>query len=398
MGGLLNLIRQAAVAAAVVAAGVLLWARFLPASHPWLDRAGLLAPLTAAGIVPAPDPAGAPVPGARPGGPPGFGPRGPVAVLAEPPGQARAFDRVAAIGTGQARHAVTVTAEVAGRVEAVPVASGSRVLAGAVIARLDREAQDIGVARARLVLEDARARQDRVVRLLETGAATDLQMREAALAVAQAELALREADYALSRRDIRAPITGHVGIIAVGPGEQVTAATEIARLDDRTRLLVDFRVPERFVGRIGPGDRVAVRPLAQADGQAVPGIVAAIDNRVDAASRTIRLQAEVDNAADTLRPGMAFEIALDVEGPAFPTVPPLAVQWGTQGAFVWIVREGRAARLPVRIVQRTADAVLVRAEFQPGDLVVREGVQALRPGSEVVPGGPAADAGQRPRT
>ncbi|MFN3643259.1 MAG: efflux RND transporter periplasmic adaptor subunit [Gemmobacter sp.] len=395
MGVVWRILWQAALGAAIAAVVAVLWARFLPASHPWLERAGVLQPMKDLGLVP--PPAEAPAAPGR-GGPPGGFARGPVNVLAEPPGEARAFDRVAAIGTGQARHAVTVTAEVAGRIVAVPVASGTRVQAGDVIAVLDREAQDIAVARARLVLDDARDRLDRVERLRATGSATDLQIREADLALRQAELALREAEYALSRRDVRAPIAGSVGIIGIEAGEQVTAATEIARIDDRAVLVVEFRVPERFVGQIGPGDVVTVRPLARAE-DTLSGVIVALDNRVEVASRTIRVQAEVDNPGDALRAGMAFEIGLDVEGPRHPTVPPLAVQWGNSGAFVWIVREGKAARLPVRIVQRTASAVLVQAAFQPGDLVVREGVQALRPGAEVATGGPAAAAGgARPRT
>jgi multidrug efflux pump subunit AcrA (membrane-fusion protein) len=66
-----------------------------------------------------------------------------------------------------------------------------------------------------------------------------------------------------------------------------------------------------------------------------------------------------------------------------PSVSPLAIQWGADGAFVWVVRAAKAARLPVRILQRNADAVLIEADLQPGDLVVTDGVQALRPGADV---------------
>lgn len=393
MGMVLRLLWQSALALIVLVVAAGLWARFLPASHPWLERAGVLGYLQDAGIVPPATETAAPAAG----GPRG-GARGPVSVVASAPGMAATFDRVAAIGNGQARRAVTVTAEVAGRITEMPVASGSRVKAGDVIAVLDREAEEIALARARLVLDDARDRMERVARLQTTGVATDIQIREADLTLRQAELALREAEFALSRRDIRAPIAGSVGLISVEAGEQVTAATEIARLDDRAVLVVEFSVPERFVGQISPGDEVSVRPLARAE-SSMTGKIVALDNRVDVASRTIRVQAEVDNSADALRAGMAFEIGMEIDGQQFPTVPPLAVQWGTGGAFIWIVRDGQAKRMPIRIVQRTAEVVLVQADFEPGDLVVSEGVQALRPGAEVATDGLAAGAlGARPRT
>ena len=126
------------------------------------------------------------------------------------------------------------------------------------------------------------------------------------------------------------------------------------------------------------------------------GRIDAIDNRVDAASRTIRVQAWIDNADDALRAGMAFSITVDLAGQQFPSVDPLAIQWGREGSFVWVIRDGKAARVPVRIVQRSADVVLVAAQFTPGDQVIAEGVQRLRPGADVQPAGAGRPEGGRP--
>ncbi|MDZ4136608.1 MAG: efflux RND transporter periplasmic adaptor subunit, partial [Paracoccaceae bacterium] len=182
--------------------------------------------------------------------------------------------------------------------------------------------------------------------------------------------------------------------LRVEVGQQVTLTTEITTIDDRSSILVDFRVPERFVGQIAQGDSVVAQPLAHA-GQRLQGVVSAVDNRVDTSSRTLLVQARLANADDTLRAGMAFAIALSLPGEPLPAVDPLSVQWGREGAFVWLVREGRAVRVPIRIMQRAAERVLVQAEFAPGDLIVIEGVQALRPGAEVTVQ-PAGDAAQAP--
>lgn len=113
------------------------------------------------------------------------------------------------------------------------------------------------------------------------------------------------------------------------------------------------------------------------------GRIVAVDNRVDESSRTLRVQATIGNAEDRLRAGMAFQINLVFTGADYPAVDPLAIQWGAEGAFVWVVRAGKAERVPITILQRTAEAVLIEAAFEPADLVVTEGVQALRPGVEV---------------
>ena len=89
---------------------------------------------------------------------------------------------------------------------------------------------------------------ERIERLSATGAATDVALREARLAARTAELARRDAALALERRTVTAPIGGIVGILPVEPGTQVDAETELAVIDDRSQIVVDFRVPERFAG------------------------------------------------------------------------------------------------------------------------------------------------------
>lgn len=303
-------------------------------------------------------------------------------VVARAPGQAQIADRVTVIGDGRAARSVTVMPEAAGRVTEVLARSGQRVQAGEVLLRLDNQAEIIAVERSRLLLEDARAALDRLQQLQGSGASTTVQLREAELAVRQAELEVRQAEFDLSRREVVAPVSGWIGILNAELGTHLAASTPIADIDDRSMLLVDFRVPERLVGQVTEGYPVLAEALAGGAGR-VAGVVSAVDNRVDPTSRTLRVQATLDNAEDRLRAGMSFEISLDLAGEPAPSVDPLSVQWNREGAFVWVVRDGKAERLAVRILQRSETEVLVDADFAPGDLVIVEGVQAVRPGAPV---------------
>jgi RND family efflux transporter MFP subunit len=289
---------------------------------------------------------------------------------------------VTAIGSARSIRSVSLASEVSGRLVALNVASGEYVTEGAVVAELDRAAAQIALDRAQLVAADAQATRDRVGRLQASGAVTELQVSEADLALATAELALREAEYDLERHRIVAPISGWVGILSADVGAQVAAGSEIALIEDRSSLIVDFRVPERIVSDLAPGTPLRAAPLAE-PGRDMDGVIVALDNRVNETSRTLLARAAIDNAEDRLRPGMAFLITLAFTGDSHPAVDPLAIQWGNDGAYVWAVRDGRAMRLPVRILQRNPDAVLVDGAFLPGDAVVTEGVQVVREGAEV---------------
>ena len=218
-----------------------------------------------------------------------------------------------------------------------------------------------------------------------------MTLLQSELAAGQARLAVRDAELALEHRAIRAPFDGWVGILGVEVGDQVSTTTEVATLDDRSRILVDFRVPERFVGQVKIGAPVSARALALPGG-ALEGAVVTLDSRVSPDTRTLRVRASLDNSDDLLRAGMSFAITMRFPGDTLAAVDPLAVQWSADGAYVWVAEEGKAKQVPVRVVQRNNDAVLVDGALPAGTMVVTQGVQLLRPGmpfrfeGEPVPG------------
>jgi RND family efflux transporter MFP subunit len=324
----------------ILALASVLSAAFLPAAHPLLARIGVLGPLDRLGLVAEASNAEG-EPGGRPGG--GMGGGGAATVVAVDATPRLMSDIVSSIGTARAVRSVILTPEVSGKLLSLDVASGDYVAAGALIAELDSEAARIAVDRARLVVADAQATRDRLTRLQSTGATTDTQVQEAELALQTAQLALREAEFDLSQHRLTAPIAGWVGILTAEVGNQVTPGQELTRIEDRSSLLVDFRVPERVVSRLALGDPLTAAPLAD-PGNVLQGRISALDNRVDETSRTLLVQAAIENGDDRLRPGMAFAIELAFTGESHPAVDPLSIQWGSEGAFVWAVRDGAPAR------------------------------------------------------
>jgi RND family efflux transporter MFP subunit len=369
-------VSQIVVVALIAAVALPVSARFVPGTRPWLDRVGLLQPLSAAGIVPA---AAENDPEARSPRPAGGGG---VVVAASEIKRETLRDEVQSIGSARGIQSVELSFEVTGRLRQVLVAPGELVAVGDVIAELDSEAARLLVDRAELVYQDRKKTAERLDQLAQTGATTALQQQDAELALRTAELELQSAERDLADHQLVAPVAGYVGLIEAQVGDLVSSTTAITRIEDRSSLLVDFRVPERVAARISLGDAIEATAIST-PGELVQGRIVAVDNRVDETSRTLRVQATIANPEDRLRAGMAFQISLVFTGAAYPSVDPLAIQWGAEGAYVWVVREMKAIRVPIRIMQRNAAAVLIDATFDPADLVVIEGVQALRPGAEV---------------
>ena len=290
-------------------------------------------------------------------------------------------DRLRAIGDGDAIRSVGITPLVAGQIAELRVKPGQRVKAGEVIARLDDAVETVAVSQAKVAMKAAEAKLNRNEDLKKIISQAEYQ--DAQSAVESARLAVSAAEIALQRRVVHAPIDGIAGIVSVDTGDYVTVSTPLVTIDDRSRLLVDFWVPERFTGLVREGQMVEARPIAR-PGKSYPGKIQAIDNRIDPASRTLHIRAEIENEGDTLRAGQSFEVVLNLPGDTWPSVSPLAIQWDSEGSYVWRVgKHNKIERIAAAIIQRNPDDVLVDAKIVPGDRVVIEGLQRLRNGVAV---------------
>lgn len=288
-------------------------------------------------------------------------------------------DRLSAIGDGEAIQSVVVMPQAAGTIEEILVSSGQRVTKGTVLARLDDDEQVIARDQAQVMLRSAREKSASYQNLASF---SRLEVLDAQIAVETAQLDLTNAELNLKRRSIVAPIDGIVGIVAVNIGDNANTTTTVVSIDNRSELLVDFWAPERFATAVKPGMPVEASSVAR-PGQTFAGAVEAVDNRVDQASRTIRIRARIPNADDTLRAGMSFGVSMRFPGETYPSVDPLAIQWDSEGSYVWQVVDGKSVKMRVRIIQRNPDFVLVDAKLKEGDQVVIEGLQRVREGGAV---------------
>lgn len=303
-------------------------------------------------------------------------------VVVEPVSNETINSRLTAIGTGRALSTVLVTPYSSGNMTALLVEPGATVTAGQPIASLDSETQQIALKKAEAALKDAQITLDRIARLRQTNTVTQVQEVAAELAVSNTRLAVEDAQLALDRRTVRAPIAGVVGILPVNAGNYITTDTAIARIDDRSKILVDLWVPERFAPQVAIG-QVVTAQLTALPGQNIQGRIVALDNMLDETSRTLRLRAEFENPGDRLRAGMSFSVTMRFPGDTYPSVDPLAIQWGSEGSYVWRVVDDVAHRVNARIVQRNSASVLVDAPLKEGDTIVTEGVQTVREGAAV---------------
>lgn len=288
-----------------------------------------------------------------------------------------------AVGTGLAQRSVTLRAPAGGEVTELNIAAGRRFAEGDVLMRLEDEDQRLALELAEARQERALSDQERFTGLRETGVTTAARFEDAMTAYRIAEIELEQARADLADRVLRAPFDGIAGIAEIEVGDRIEPNEPIASFDDRSRILVEFDLPEALLPRAEIGMQLrAASPSS--DVGPLTGEITAIDSRVATATRTARLRAAFPNAGDALRPGASFTVTLDLPGETFPILPELALQFSGGALQVWRVdADGIAQPVEVRLIRRRAGSVIVDGPLAEGDSVVVEGLQRMRPGRAV---------------
>lgn len=238
---------------------------------------------------------------------------------------------------------------------------------------------------------------------------TQVQLAEAAVEAGKASVT--QAQLNLGYTTIRSPITGIIGKVNVDRGNLVGKAepTLLTTVSSVHPIYVDFSVAEADYLRMAP--RVKLDPqgrvqegqfrleLFLTDDRPLPhkGRVVFVDRAVDARTGTIAVRAEFPNPDKIIRPGQFARVRGVVEQrPNAILVPQRAVQ-EQQGTRTTLVVEGdKVALRPVKLDERIGDFFVVTEGLKPGERVVVEGLQRVRPGMQVkaVAGKPAAEVGK----
>lgn len=287
-----------------------------------------------------------------------------------------------AIGTGFAQRSVTLRAPASGEIVALEIVAGRKFAADDVLLRLDDSDERLSVSLAEAQFERAELERARYRSLQARGAAAEARLEDAETAYKVARISLDQARAALDDRTLRAPFDGVAGLPNVEAGDRIVGDEVVSSFDDRSRILVEFDLPEAMLSRIDTGMPVQANTPA-VGAQEFQGRITAVDSRVNAATRTARVRAAIENADDVLRPGTSFSLRLDLPGDTYPAVPELALQFSRGELRVWRVTGGTVEDVAVRLIRRRGGLVIVDGPLREGDTVVVEGMQRLQSGAGV---------------
>ena len=349
-----------------------------------------------------------PGPPGAPGGPGGPGGGQPVTVSVSPVLQGAFPVLVRAVGNVTPYNTVTVVPQVEGRLLRVHFREGDRVKAGDLLAELDARALEASLAEARATqaqnqaeLKNAQADLARYQRLFrqDSVARQQLDTQQALVRQLQARSAADQAKVDSARvqlgyTKIHAPVSGRLGLIKTNVGAMIGPSTTngLVSIVQADPISVVFGVPEVQLQSLRDAmaqqdmsgglevqawDRTESRLLAT-------GRLTTLDNQIDTTTGALRVWARFDNPGEQLFPNQFVNVRLTLQTlPGALSVPVDVVQFGNQGNYVYVVRDGKAHIQTVKLGASASDRVQVVDGLQAGEQVVLEGMDSLRDGSRV---------------
>jgi membrane fusion protein, multidrug efflux system len=303
---------------------------------------------------------------------------------------ARLSDDTRAVGSLRSRRGVVLRPEVSGRITQLNFADGQRVRKGQVLVQFDDQLPQAQIQQSQAELSIAQANQKRNQELVAQNFISQRSLDESAanLQVAQAKLALAKATAA--RLKIVAPFDGIAGIRQVNVGDYLKDGADIVNIEDIDAIYVDFRLPERFQGKVKRG-QTARLDIDALPGQTYTAQIQAIDPLIDANGRSVGIRGCIDNRALQLRPGMFARVTtvFGVRKNA-SVIPEEAIV--PQGGKQYVIKLLDGPNETTRITERVEVKVGLRSPgkaeilqgLAPGDTVVKTGQQRIQKDGTVV--------------
>jgi RND family efflux transporter MFP subunit len=207
---------------------------------------------------------------------------------------------------------------------------------------------------------------------------------QTARAAAQAaQVQVQQAQKGIRDVTIYSPISGYVTERAADVGEFVSTSSKVATVARTNPLRVRIDIPEQAIATVRPGQSVSVSVSTYPE-RSFSGRIARVSPSVSQQSRTLTVEAEVENNQNLIKPGQfaTIRVLLAQTDPAI-LVPARAVRTDSTTSRVYVIQDGIARERLVATGRQDGDLIEIKGNVSANDLVATSNVEQLADGVPV---------------
>ena len=233
-------------------------------------------------------------------------------------------------------------------------------------------------------LAEARSNAAVAVKAIDTARAqvetarTAVGNARAAVSAAQANAA--SAQKAIADATVYAPISGYVSERIADVGEFASTSQKIATILRTSVLRLNIEVPEQSIGKIAVGQSVSIQTSAYPD-RNFAGTIVRVAPNVNATSRVLTVEAEIENGSGLLKPGQFATVRITQSKPE-PAVliPASAVRTDGENNKVFVIKDGVAEERQVQLGLLENNLIEIKQGVRENDAVATDNLEKLGDG------------------
>lgn len=279
---------------------------------------------------------------------------------------------------------ITVSSEISGRIESIPLEEGCQVKTGDLLVKLNMDLILPEFDSAKAQVERDQIEFDRMTNLAKENATTQRDLDNATSQLAVSKARLEGISARLERTSILSPTNGVLNDLPVEEGEYVDPGNPVAQVVDTNTVKVVVEIPERDIAFFSVGGKAKVFANTGDSNEPLTGTITFISELADSKTRTTRTEITLDNRQRLLRSGQIVNVHLTrrILKDAV-MVPLLAVIPMEDSKAVYIVNSSLTKRREVELGIIRGDQVQIKSGLEPGDKLIIAGHRFVALGQKV---------------
>jgi RND family efflux transporter MFP subunit len=283
---------------------------------------------------------------------------------------------------------VVITAEYAGLLTNVYVKQGDYVKKGQLLAKIDDGGLSQQLTQMEIQAELAKTTFERQQRLWDQNIGSEIQYLQAKSNFEAQTQAVNQMKEQIAKANVTAPFSGTIDEIIADEGTNVAPGSQLIRLVNLRNMYIEADVPERFIADVTKGKTVEIHfPIL---GKTMNSKVKQAGNFINAANRTFRLEVDVPQNSDYIKPNLTAKLKInDYSNEAAILIPQNIISEDASGQqYVYAIEDiknqvGKVSRLDISTGKTQGDFIEVIEGLTPGVNLIEEGARSVKRGQLV---------------